>query len=273
MTCRSGPCQSTRPYYTQSKKSSILAIEQPELFAKTALVVEDEITDGAFYAFLFSNLRDVIGVPSVSCEWLHGGGERTLDVARNRVRDGRIVTVIVDTDAHSPACPRPEKLRSLELLASQERWPLIFVHPTPCKETENLIPLDVVEMLEGAADRANELQFLRNIQDGERAERAEPRTAYWLYFDIKNGVDHLYVAGLHAAAKEWTASKISYARLTSEEFDFGGFGNHVVPQVMRQNALSARLRDCVRRRDWLHVFGEFIAEVMWPCVCGVRQFT
>lgn len=42
------------------------------------------------------------------------------------MKDGRVVAVIVDTDAHSPARPEPEQLRSLQLIGADERWPFDF---------------------------------------------------------------------------------------------------------------------------------------------------
>jgi hypothetical protein len=245
---------------------------RPSLFEKTVLIVEDEISDGAFYQFLFANLRDIAGIPATQCDWVHGGGDRTIEVARNRVRDKRIVTVIVDTDVFSPVCSEPLKVSELKSVGRDEAWPLIFVRVTPCKETENLIPIEIVSMLDCAVERNEELVALREIEAKERT-RSDPREAYWLYFDIKRGCDHLYLAGLHANAKTWTLDKLSHAGLGPEDFELRGFGNHVVPQVVRGNAACARLRDCIRRRDWLLVFGDFLADAMWPCVGGVRQFT
>jgi hypothetical protein len=246
---------------------------RPSLYDRAVLVVEDEISDGGFYAFLFANLKDIMGVPSIQCEWLHGGGARTIDVARNRVRDRRIVTVVVDTDVFSPMCVEPSKIAELRSIAADEAWPLIFICPTPCKETENLIPLEIVTMLDCAGGRNAEIGTLISIDAKERKAKAEVREAYWLYFDVKKGVDHLYVAGLHAEAKAWTLTKLKHANIGPDDFEIAGFGNHVVPQLIRENAASARLRDCIRRRDWLHLFGDFIADTMWPCVGGTRQFT
>lgn len=64
---------------------------------------------------------------------------------------------------------------------------LISVHKTPCKEIENLIPLEIVQMLECAKGRKEELRALRMIEVKERERGIDIGDAYWLYFDIKRG--------------------------------------------------------------------------------------
>lgn len=253
-----------------------LSIDQairPTLYEKTIVVAEDEITDGAFYSFLMNNLRDVIGAPPLQCEWMHGGGDRTANIAELRIREKRIVCVLLDTDALSPACPEPQKVSFLRRLAVNESWPLIFINPTPCKETENLIPIDIVEMLDCAQERADELTVLRNIDARERAAAVNMNDSYWLYFDVKNGVASDKVATQHLDAQVWTVAKLALGIADLSNFQISGFGNHVVPQVMRENVVCARLRQLIRQREWFHLFGDFVADLMWPCVGGVRQFT
>jgi hypothetical protein len=164
-------------------------------------------------------------------------------------------------------------MRRLDQISGDESWPLIFVNATPCKETENFIPIDVVGLLECARERGAEISLVTNINECEQKAGIPPTDAFWLYFDIKAGCNHQQVANLvHENEKSWISAKIAHA--TNEpQFSIAGFGGHVVPQLLNTNTACARFREELRRSDWWQVFGAFISNIAWLTVGGVRQFT
>ena len=56
----------------------------PYVLDRTALVVEDLESDGKLFDFICHNLRDRVGAPPLAWEIVHGGGERTASVARQK---------------------------------------------------------------------------------------------------------------------------------------------------------------------------------------------
>lgn len=244
------------------------------VYDKTVLLVEDEHTDGPLLKFLLDNLsKKVVGRLPLSFQPFHGGGERIPDIARSRVRERRIVCAVVDTDRKFPDGTPSLKMRRLHQISEDESWPLIFVNATPCKETENFIPIDVVALLECAQGRGTEISIVTNITEREQNAGVAPTDAFWLYFDIKSGCNHEQVANLlHEPEKKWILTKIAYAQIESP-FAIAGFGGHVVPQVLNTNAACARFREELRRNDWWQVFGGFISNIAWLTVGGTRQFT
>lgn len=244
------------------------------LYDKMILLVEDEQTDGRLLQFILENLKSkIVGRLPLSFQPLHGGGERIADVARARAVERRLVCVIVDTDKKFPGGNDSLKMRRLNAVLEELSWPMIFVHPTPCKETENLIPIEVISMVECARERGDDISLLARINDVERRSGASHHDAFWLYFDVKEGCDHVAVAALpNLPEKEWILGKIAQAT-SDREFKVAGFGGHVVPQVLNTNTACARFRAELQSRDWWQTFGAFVSDVAWLTIAGARQFT
>jgi hypothetical protein len=245
----------------------------PDVFARTAIVVEDAISDGRFFEFLIQNLRDLFKIPSLQYEVIHGGGERTLEVARSKIEERRIVCVIVDTDKNAYVVPETRKIRALRRLVADRGWPLAFVCPTPCRETENLIPLEVFRILECANGRAATFSTLESIEFLERSG-VNIDGLFRLYFDFKLGVSSHSIDRMNGEdEKAWVLERLQKAGVDTQDFALLGFGEQIITQVMRANHACARLRSEVRQRVWLETFGEYISEIMWLCVGGVKQVT
>ncbi|MCW2078282.1 UNVERIFIED_ORG: hypothetical protein M2193_000457 [Bradyrhizobium japonicum] len=254
-----------------------LSIDQAYItgvYEKTILLVEDEHTDGPLLKFLLNNLSTkVVGQLPLSFQPLHGGGERIPDIARSRVRERRIVCAVVDTDKKFPDGTPSLKMKRLGQISTDEDWPLIFVNATPCKETENLIPVEVVALLDCARERAADISIVTRIGQGEQKAGNPATDAFWLYFDIKDGCNHEQVGKLaHEPERAWILAKVAHGT-KQQDFKIAGFGPHVVPQVLSTNTACARFRDELRRKDWWDVFGSFISDITWLTVGGVRQFT
>lgn len=252
---------------------SLDQVRRPQLLDRPAVVVEDTVSDGGFYDFVFHNLRDIEGVPPLSFEIFHGGGERSIAVLRSRIRDRRIACVVADKDVDSPLSRVPNKIRQMQVVGIEEGWPLSFVCFPPAKEIENLVPLDVLALLACAVERQNEIETLRRIEEYEIRGGVNRAEAFWHFFDVKRGLDAERLGRMTAEDRAWVEARMTSAALQPERRTMVGFGEQVIAQVLASNLACAKLRTSIRHPDWWNVFQDFVRDVIWICVGGNRQFT
>ncbi|GJE53682.1 hypothetical protein [Methylobacterium thuringiense] len=247
------------------------SIARKNLLDKSVLLVEDTVSDGAFYTWVINNIVDVYNIPKVSFTVQHGGGERTAAVLKKEIEDGRIICTIVDTDKYAPSERVAKKTDQLNKIIKDENWPFAKVFSFFCREVENMVPVEVIRFLPCSVERKFELSILLNLQTNIESKNIIPRL--WHYLDIKNGIDHQQLSDIKDESdKSWLVQKIKDAGLNDQSFEVRGFGTHVIPQLMSDNAALNELRSIIRSSPWTCFFGEAIAKFAWMGVCPRRQF-
>jgi hypothetical protein len=252
---------------------SLEQVAQPYILDRSVIVVEDDVTDGAIYDYFLRSLRYKAGVPAGTWELIHGGGERALFVAASKVRDRRVVCVIVDSDSDSPPRQELAKVVKMRSMVDDQGWPLCWVMPTPCREIENLIPLDLVAELDSAVGRPDAIAAMRRVGEHEEAQKLEAESRYWLYFDVKNGVDSRRLSRMSCEDRSWVEQKLMILDVDLSNFEIKGFGDRVIALVVNSNEWLSSLRDHAHRSQWWGVFGEFLVMAMWVTVAPKRQYT
>ena len=245
-------------------------LTSPYVLDRVALVVEDLESDGKLYDFLCRNLRDRLRAPPLAWEIFHGGGERTALVARHKVDDRRIVSVVADSDLYWPSRDISAKHATLIRVVPEQDWPLYFVFTPPCREAENLLPWRTVALLPSAVQRISSLDVALKIHEAESEADVLCHQRCWLHLDLKEG---FVLEKLPEDAREWIAAQLGHARISLEEFEFEGFGDRIFAQVFANGAILAVLRDEIRTREWWEMFGEFVTRLTWIGAGGPRQFT
>jgi hypothetical protein len=246
---------------------------RPHILDRVAFVVEDIAHDGHLYEFIANNVRDRIQAPAVVWEIVHGGGERTYDVAVDKIRAHRIVAAVLDSDRDAPT----DEFRKIERLAdaaARMAWPLCFFLSPPCREAENMLNPNVIAQIPSAVNSRQSLEMLLAIGNAEQEAGMERHEVLWLYFDLKEGCSTAKLGNCHADAQRWILSRLGLVGgLNMESFVLPGFGGNIISQVMSSNAISAVLRAEIRTRAWLELFGSFFVELTWICAGGRPQFT
>jgi hypothetical protein len=202
------PPETTLQCYKNCVKIPIDQIDL-EMFGNPALLLtEDANGDGEIIEFILGNIRDIVSAPRSRFKREHGGGTSTLKRLRKALEAKELGTCVVDTDRITPFSKFSEMVKEATDLSSESGWPLFVVLPLPCHEVENLIPHDVLALLECA--RESELESLAlKIFDLERRERWPCEVSFWLFVDLKNGLSSDKVATLDATESKWIYERMA----------------------------------------------------------------
>jgi hypothetical protein len=241
------------------------------ILERTVLLLENAENDGNLYEFLLRNHCDLHGISHIEFDRSHGGGA---DLSREFVRlmrARRIVYATIDSDADSPYSPN-SKLQALAREAAQERWPLGFSMSPPCREAENLVPMEIVMGLQsGFRNPTN--QIMLEVERLERGAGERPEHYYWLFFDLKLGLTSQRFRELSPNDGPWVLAKLQLAKCDPNAQDVGGYGERVVPQLFAANRMQSDLRNKTRQHDWRDVFAAFLDGILWPMIAARKVVT
>jgi hypothetical protein len=246
---------------------------KPYFLERAALLVEDIDTDGKFYTLVFQALRKVLRIGPLNWEVMHGGGDRLPAVFQSKITEKRVLCVVVDSDCEAPRSSPGAKVKQLRAIATELNWAHANVVALQCREVENLIPLDLVQRMGSAQERASAIAVLRAVAEKEQRAQVEPGDRYWLYFDIKNGVTPGSLKKLAESELAWVEKKLSMVGLKPDSATIDGFGDRVIRQLLSSNALCAELVKEIGKRSWTDTFAESFEELLWMCVGRTRKFT
>ena len=240
---------------------------------RAALLLEDAISDGDLFKFMIRNIRDVLRCPPLNYDVVHGGGARTSDIFEHCLADRRIICVVVDTDANAPSKARPAKIAELERRLLHSAWVGGVICPTPVREAENFLPLDLIANLPSARHRGDTLDLFRRIGIQELGVGRNPADAHWLFFDIKEGCCKDRVDKLAVEDRAWIEASLTSAGIDVRSYSFLGFGENVLSQLFASNSLCSQFRTLIRHPDWMLLFRSFFAGFVWSFVANARQAT
>ncbi|WP_342239661.1 hypothetical protein [Inquilinus sp. OTU3971] len=223
------------------------------------LFVEDGIHDGDMYKFIMENLADRFNVPYVKLEVLHGGGDRTSSMAIERAKDSYVVACIVDSDRRAPTQPEPSKVRSARA-SPKVAGSLFIIEATPCRELENMLPLELLQNLQSFIKNPTG-GYLRRIDEYELTHNLEEK--FYFYFDLKEGITPPNAETKGKSHSDgWLATRLESA-LGGSVASLVGFGPNIISQIINSNKLCSDLRPLIRSPSWIAVFGSFIRSLIW----------
>ena len=247
-------------------------LQECRILDRPALLVENIARDGLFYGEAVKNHYDLVGCPRPNYEVVHGGGADLATVFERQIDYQKIVCALIDSDRNAPSADECPKLARLEKLSRDKQWPLAFAFSPPCREAENCLPPDLVMTLpSGVGNKSNEV--LIAIADRETAAGVHGSEAFWLFFDLKEGLTTEKIRRLTRQAEiDWIATKLSYVGLTIDNVSIGGYGERLFDQLANGPHLAA-LRALTRENRWREVFASFLEQIIWVLVGGKRVVT
>lgn len=238
-------------------------------FDRPVFVVEDQETDGKLYLAIAEACRSKVRAPNVALDVRHGGGERSKNVLRHAVDEGRICILITDSDRKYPQVGEPAKILGVRREIQETGWKLAWIEYTPCREIENLIPIDVVEGLPCAAARVDLLAALRSIQVKESESGVPHSERFWWYYDLKVGVDLVQLDKVSPdVVRDWTRGKMALA-----EASYSGISSSLVPQLLDDKAQLPAFLTLVKKSDWWDWFGQIVQGLLWTGFASTLQRT
>lgn len=233
----------------------------PHTLERTVVVVEDCESDGRFYRQALAALKGKLGFSTHNAEYVHGGGERLWEIAKQRITERRIVVIVADSDRATPYDSASDKVKRIKSKLKECDWPLVRLIELPCREVENIIPVNVVRMLRCATGRDSSLDFLHRIHAVEDKLCCGSNDKFWLYFDVKNGFKLSDLRhGERNPAAQWQKQRVVDPD-SGTILEIEGFGSHVIDQFNQSNEAIASFRQHVFSSDWFSIFGNHIREL------------
>jgi hypothetical protein len=111
------------------------------------------------------------------------------------------------------------------------------------------------------------------VKNGELAQGHSEAEGYWLFFDIKEGLQTAKYSAMLPDEQAWIRSKLQFAAVDPELYDVGGYGERVIRQVLAENKFLQDLRSMTRRVSWRLVFAGFLEELIWVLASTSRVVT
>jgi hypothetical protein len=244
-----------------------------KVLERSVLLVENLRRDGLLYSELIRNHFDMHGCTPPSYEPMHGGGNDIGAVFVSQIKGERIVCGIVDSDRSSPIHPDSPKLRALLKISNSMKWPLAFAISPPCREAENCLPMDLLMSLQcGEQNPAN--QFFLKVSKEERSQGHDRTHSYWLFADLKLGIDADRVAKISDQnEKDWVLQKVRLGALDLNISSVAGYGHKVFDQLAVHGEHLSRLRRLTRHPSWREIFEAFLDHLVWIFAGGHRIAT
>lgn len=234
-------------------------VESTMIVDKPVLLVENLKRDGGIYKVLLKAVTPF----RVEIDLRHGGGGDILDVFSHLADENRIVVAVVDSDRATPRTAANPKLSRLTTIRNRKDSPLVHAFSPPCRELENIIPVEVLTNIQSAEGNAAN-QFLSTVADREDCS-IEDKLHY--YFDIKNGILHGKIASLRAEEKEWILGKmilggIDFIEGQDKDWTYVvGYGDRVVDQILRSDKLLKLLSGELQSATWKALFESFFSDL------------
>ncbi|MCY1669305.1 hypothetical protein [Rhizobium sp. SL86] len=241
-------------------KISIGAAIESRVLDPCAVVVEDVVSDGFMYKQIFEEIARKSPVRKFEYELIHGGGQNSVNVLRDKFERKRIALAIIDSDKSSPDCSVEKKTSSLSHLFETANWNVGDFFITPCREVENFVPFDVLRQLpSGTRNTANDVYLRISAAEDDASidlvERIE------MYADLKSGIQ-LQCCALNEQAASWIRSRFELAGL-HELTDVPGYGDRIIEQIKSSGRLISEFRALIRERRWQQRFFAFFEKIFW----------
>jgi len=234
------------------------------------LLVENTANDGEFITQVLNIVKRSHPARHFAFALRHGGGSTIVDCFKEELRSQRITVCIVDSDKFSPHNFPSATLRALDGAANQNSY-VGGVFPTPCKEIENFIPLDLIERhrLCPTYPDFDTLKSLIQRQDTGGAAQ----NACWLYFDLKVGLSGTAVLakGLHADIEAWVRQQFTVDNSRLEDTVIAGFGPNILRSFLNSNPAINDYKNFTRTSIWNAVFAPFLENISWFLAADRRK--
>lgn len=219
---------------------------------KPVLLLENATNDGDLYNELLSHEARRRGITNLAYQIGNGGGGTTFQEVERFADLKHIVVCVCDHDKLTPYSSRSETFRKAKATSDAIQH-IGTVIPTPGREVENFLPLDLVFDLYPEYCLPH-LQTLRGLIHAQ----GNPASGdcLWLYFDVKEGVcSGKFVQKCTSdEARNWVQQKYQIDDLNDNDMKINGFGQNVVERLFANGANLSALHKFTRSEYWLRHF-------------------
>ncbi|WEK05364.1 MAG: hypothetical protein P0Y65_03655 [Candidatus Devosia phytovorans] len=243
-----------------------------DILEPAKLITENIDNDGWLYSIVIQYFAERVGRGHVSVELLHGGGADTPKVLTNALSEKRIVVTLVDSDRDCPTGPKSETLKKVEKICDDSEWVLAKSGTPPCREIENLIPIDILTALQCGVGHASNA-ILINIDNAEHNNGTTSADRHWNYFDLKKGQSSNQILKTNDECRQWITGKIALALDTDNDWEVPGYGDNIVSQLRSNGVRIAEFRRAMSTSHWNEKFGAFFSFIAWFFVGAQRLIT
>jgi len=251
---------------------SLGAISASRLLEPTLLVVENIATDGWLLDQILSVAAIRAQLGAFKIDTVHGGGDDIANVVDALLPQKRALVVLIDSDKNAPMSAPTPKLARFERVFRKHGWFIGCVDCPPCRELENLIPLDVLMGLpSGVSCEANPV--LLQISNAEERSSVALLERLNLYFDLKLGTCTDKFRELLPNERAWMELKLNLAGLDKDNFSIPGYGDKIINQIKAEGRHIANLRSSLRDSDWTANFLNFFFTILWYFISSRRLVT
>lgn len=251
---------------------SLGALSASRVLDRPVLLSENLTTDGWLYDQILAAVATKTGKGAISFDLAHGGGDDIVAVLDDMLDKRRVLVAIVDSDKDSPLTSRNSKLSKASTVITRSAWPLAFAVSPPCREAENIVPLDVMLHLPSAieCDLAPVLLEVTARED-DQAWPYDDRIHH--YVDLKLGISQSRLARLEQQDRDWLIEKCGGLLPTGDDWSISGFGDRVIQQIIAEGKHIAQLREKIKERGWTDAFLRFFEHISWYFISSRRLIT
>lgn len=234
-----------------------------DVISLPVFIVEDIDDDVELMEFLFQNTARTSTSHPYAYQSDHGGGSGALRVAEARIGDRRIVVMSVDSDKPSPRAS-DAKLNACSRLQENSNWPFFYFFQTPCRELENFVPMDVAINIQSCRESASFSMLHRNHLAEIQSGTVPPHEAYWLWFDIKDGVCAEQVSRIvDVDTISWLRQKFLSMGMNLDSVSIPGFGKKFVRECLSTPQRQMEFKTAIRSSRWISVFSAYLENFLW----------
>lgn len=151
-------------------------------------LIAEDIRDGRIYIDIMKWLVPHTNVPNIYFDVHSGGGDSIFRDVEYQLAQRKICAVIIDSDKRHPKGNVTPKRKALVKLRNSSKFGVMELAVLPCREIENLIPIDAIRELSCAEQRGDSIRRLIMIIDADK-KKESMKECFWSFFDCKNGID------------------------------------------------------------------------------------
>ncbi|MBB3440950.1 hypothetical protein [Rhizobium sp. BK379] len=234
------------------------------------LLVANTANDGEFLKQILNMTKRNHPIGHFAFVVRHGGGSTIVECFNEELNAQRITICIVDSDRLSPHNFSSTTVRALQASANQNAY-VGGIFPTPCREIENFIPLDLIER-HRLCPTYPDFQKLKAILQRQDIQD-DAHNACWLYFDLKMGLSGpaLLAKGLQADIEAWIQQHFTPDSETFNQTNIAGFGTNILRTFLNSNPAMRDYNDFTKTSFWAAVFAPLFEKIAWFLAADKRK--
>lgn len=251
------PLDEYRPHHYKIGYRDFL---KSHFFEPTKLLVENATNDGAFISLILNSIKKRYPVKTLKINISHGGGGNIKQNFERLIDDRYIVCCITDSDRNSPHDTISSTAKEVLRIHNKINFAgcLVILEN---REIENFIPLDIISH-NSLFPQYEDFTKLYKILDNQTI--LEKLDCFWLFFDIKKGVDGKKISGLtNNETRKWLNDKIKIISSSIETINISGFGDRLIPIFLRNERCTSEFVEFTNSKYWATHLEDTFRQAYW----------